>query len=1046
MNFDLFSNAEAIVGLTPLQHAMLAYTKRRSGGAYIGQMSVRLRGRLDPAAIGAAFQCLVERHAALRTLFATEGLEEPVQIVLPTAVLRIHSEDLSCRADAEAHLSAFLTTDAVTAFALDRPPLMRVSLFRLGVDLWQLVLTRHHLIMDGWSATLLFQELEALLGGETALPPAQPFHPFIDWLNRRDGSAAQAFWAERLNGAGEGTVLLPGERLLRGETPAALREIVRPLGAALVERLQAASRAAGLTTQTVFAGAWAVLAARYAGTATAQFGLTVAGRPEELPHVAGSVGLFIDTLPMRIVVDDAMPVDAWLERLQQTLADANRYPHVAPAVLRQAAGLEGDETLFSHILVLEAYGKRTEPAAVWSIEEYRFVDQTNFALNVGVVQDAGTQLAAVFDPTRLAPAAIERLLANFETAIEAILAAGAAPLGTIDIVSPGERLELVRLSGSAAAPLNRPEDDLAGRLAAAVARHGSRTALVDGSDALTYDLLWQRAGQVAGHLTHRGIACDRLVGLALPRSIAQVVAILGVVRAGGGFVPLDPDDPPARRAGLIAEAGLDVVLDPDDVAAMLAQPADPPPLPRLPGNAAAYALFTSGSTGRPKLALNPQRAIVNRLAWMQQALPIGPDDRVLQKTASTFDVAVWEFLWPLLEGACLVLAGPRAHRDPAAIRDAVAAGGITILHLVPSMLRLILAMGGVESWTRLRHLVLSGEAVDPDLPALLREALPRTQLHNLYGPAEAAIDVTFQNLDALAAGEAVPIGRPIDGVSIQILDRALRPVAWGAVGELTIGGVAVGRGYVGRPDLTAERFAPDPAAGPGARLYRTGDLARFDESGRILFLGRADHQVKLRGQRIELGEIETALRTIDGVADAAVLVLSKGTPDAALVAHLVATDAAEATDRLIERVRTAMREILPPALVPALWHVHMGLPRLASQKIDRKTLAALAGATRPPLVPPRNEEERLLAQHWAQVLGRSDIGVTADFFELGGHSLLLVRLANLIQRDFNVTLELADLFDATTVERQLTLILDRWLASADVEVAERMLADVAEIG
>ena len=393
-----------------------------------------------------------------------------------------------------------------------------------------------------------------------------------------------------------------------------------------------------------------------------------------------------------------------------------------------------------------------------------------------------------------------------------------------------------------------------------------------------------------------------------------------------------------------------------------------------------------------------------------------------------------------------MLASPNAHRDPQAIRDAVGEGQITVLHLVPSMLRLIAAIGGMETWTCLRHLILSGETVDADLPLLLRDTLPATKVHNLYGPAEAAIDVTVQELDELGRGEPVPIGHPIDGVSIRVLDRAARPMPWGAIGELAIGGIAVGRGYVGRPDLTGERFSPDPFSGPGRRLYRTGDLARWDEAGRVIFHGRADHQVKLRGQRIELGEIETALRGAPGIADAAVLLAHKGSPDAALIAHLVGSDPSEPAEVLIERTRKTLREILPLALMPAQWHRHETLPRLASQKIDRKALATRTGSLRSALVAPRNDEERQLAELWSQVLGRSDIGVTTDFFELGGHSLLLVRLANLIQRDFGVAVELAELFDMTTVERQLALILDRWLAAADLEVATRMLADVAAAG
>jgi hypothetical protein len=575
MDLDLFNNAEAIVRLTPLQQAMVAHTKLAGAGASIGQMSVRLRGKLDPEQLGAALQRLVDRHAALRTLFVTEDIEEPLQIVQPAAPVTIFTTDLSSRPDAERHLDAFLAADRLAPFALDHPPLLRIALFKLDVELWQLVLTRHHLIMDGWSANLLLRELETLLAGESLPGPAKPFHHFIDWLDRRDNAAVNAYWTNQLKDAGEGTALLPGEHLMRGEVPAALQEIIRPLDAALMVRFVATARERGLSAQTIFAGAWAILAARYAAADIAQFGLAVAGRPEHLPDIAGSVGLFMDTVPIRITVDDAVPVDDWLKNVQQQLADAARHPHIGNPALNRIAGLEGGEKLFSHILVLEAYGTRNARQTGWTIEDYRFVDQTNFALNIGVVQeDEGARLAAVFDPTRLVPAAIERLLANFETAIEAVLGAGAALLGTIGVVSASEQLELDRMSGSGSPPLVDTVDDLPHRLADAVARHGSRAALVCGRDALTYDQLWQRAGQVAAHLAQRGIGCDRLVGLALPRSIAQVVAILGVLRAGGAFVPLDPDDPAARRAAMVADAGLAVVLEPGDLDAMTAQTAD----------------------------------------------------------------------------------------------------------------------------------------------------------------------------------------------------------------------------------------------------------------------------------------------------------------------------------------------------------------------------------------------------------------------------------------------------------------------------------------
>ena len=1045
MSLDPYDNAEAIVRATPLQQAMLAHTRLAGGGAYVGQMSVRLRGALDPARVGDALQRLVDRHGALRTLFVTDGLDEPLQIVRPRAELSLRVEDLGGVTAAEDRLNDFLARDRITPFDLLRPPLMRVALFRFADDLWHLVLTRHHLIMDGWSAVLLFRELEALIDDAADLPDAEPFHKFIDWLDGRDGTAAQDYWRRALAGAGEGTALFPAERLCPGEVPATLEEAIRPLDAALVERIFAAARRRGVTPQTLFAGAWAVLAARYSGGETAQFGVTVAGRPDELPGATGMIGLFIDTLPVVTDVRDDLAIGSWLDAVQHRLAEAGRHAHLGLAALKRSAGLAADQVLFSHILVLEAYGATRDAArpGALSIEAYRFIDQTNFALNVGVVQDRGVHLAAVFDPTRLERPAIDRLLVNFETAIAALAETGSGLLGTIEVIGAGERESLCRLAGTGI-PVGPSEEGLPARLAASFARHRDRMALEAAGAGLTYGALWGQAGRVAASLRRRGAGCDRLVGVAVPRSPAQVAAILGVIRAGAAFVPLDPDDPPARRSAMAADARLDLILGPDDVAAMLADPAADPATADLPADAGAYALFTSGSTGRPKAALNTQRGIVNRLDWMQRAYPIGPDDRVLQKTASTFDVAVWEFLWPLLEGARLVLAGPKAHRDPWAIRDAVETGQITVLHLVPSMLRLFVALDGVERCTSLRHLIVSGEALDSDLPSLLRSRLPNVRLHNLYGPAEAAIDVTFQETETLRPRETVPIGRPIQGAVIRLLDRGCRLVPWGAVGELAIAGVPVGRGYVARPDLTGERFAPDPlAAVPGARLYRTGDLARWDEAGRLIFHGRADHQVKLRGHRIELGEIEAALRAIAGVADAAVTIEGKGTAEAALIAHLVGADPADPAAALIERVRTALRAILPPPLIPAGWRVLDALPRLSSRKIDRRALAGAIPAPHARPIPPRNEEEALLAALWAEVLGRAEIGVTDDFFALGGHSLLLVRLSNLIRRDFGAEVELAELFDATTIERQLELILEKLLGAVGSELADRMMSEIA---
>ena len=508
---------------------------------------------------------------------------------------------------------------------------------------------------------------------------------------------------------------------------------------------------------------------------------------------------------------------------------------------------------------------------------------------------------------------------------------------------------------------------------------------------LTYRQLDDRANRLAGQLRHLGVGPDALVGVCLERGPALVVALLATLKAGGAYVPLDPDHPRDRLAGLLADAGVAAVLtDPGlagrlppqsaprlyldaDGAAEAAAGGDPRGAAGHPGRPAAdnlaYVIYTSGSTGAPKGALNTHRGICNRLLWMQDALQLASDDRVLQKTPFSFDVSVWEFFWPLLCGARLVLARPGGQRDSGYLAGLIEATGITTVHFVPSLLAAFLDEPGLERCRDLRRVVCSGEALPAALAARAGERLPGAALYNLYGPTEAAVDVTWAACRPGERRPGVPIGRPIANTQVYVLDRRLRPVPMGVLGELYLGGVGLARGYLGQPGLTAERFVPDPCGlQAGGRLYRSGDVGRWLPGGELEFVGRADGQAKVRGVRVEPGEVEAALTRHPEVREAAVLARADGGGPVRLVAYVVA---AGPSGPGAEELRRFLGALLPDYLVPSAFVAVAALPRTPSGKVDRRALPE-PGPERPALegayVAPRTPAEQVLADIWAQVL------------------------------------------------------------------------------
>src|SRR5262245_44689768 len=643
-----------------------------------------------------------------------------------------------------------------------------------------------------------------------------------------------------------------------------------------------------------------------------------------------------------------------------------------------------------------------------------------------------------YDIALFEEATIRRMIGHFQVLLAGIASNSDARIGDLPLLTDGERRQLISTWNDTRReyPVGRSIHEL---FEAQAQKTPEAVAVVHDEDRMCYAELNRRANQLAHYLRELGVGPEIPVAVCLERGAAMVVSLLAALKAGGAYVPLDPDYPDERLAHMLLDSRTTIVLTQeklldklailvtadtrlvaldrqwseinDRVACLKAENVQLQE--RVEPHHLAYVIYTSGCTGRPKGVMNEHRGVLNRLLWMQRAYGLGPEDAVLQKTPYSFDVSVWEFFWPLLVGAKLVMARPGGHKDPGYLVRTIQDEGITTLHFVPSMLQVFLEAPGVEECASLRRTICSGEALPAELERRFFERLPAVELHNLYGPTEAAVDVTSWACEPEGRRSSVPIGRPVANTRIHIVDRAFRPVPIGVAGELLIGGVQVGRGYLARPELTAERFVPDPfSATAGMRLYRTGDLARALAEGAVEFLGRLDYQVKVRGNRIELGEIEAALLRHGAVA-AAVVVAREDGGEKRLVAYLRTPGEGPPDGEL----RQHLRSLLPDYMVPAVFVRLESLPLTPSGKVDRKALPApeIGAAGAGVYVAPRTPLEELVAGIWAEVLGLQQVGAADDFFALGGHSLLAPRIVSRLRTVLAVEVPVLRLFERPTV-------------------------------
>ncbi|WP_199326293.1 non-ribosomal peptide synthetase [Nostoc parmelioides] len=1019
-----------------MQAGMLFHTLYApNSGVYFEQRSCVIRGNLNKAAFRQAWQRVVERHSVLRTAFHYSELEKPLQVVYDNVELPWQELDW-CGLEAakqKAKLTEFLECDCNSGFDIQQPPLMRCAVIRLEANKYQFIWSHHHLLMDGWCNGILLIEVFTLYKAfcqseDVTLPSPIPYGNYILWLQQQNPEQAESYWRKQLQDFSTPTVL--GNRI---NNQSSIFSQQSKVNSQQTETLQNFVRQHHLTLNTLVQGAWALLLSRYSGENDVVFGTTVSGRPPQLPQVEKIVGLFINTLPVRVDVDGEMQIIPWLQQLQAQQVEREQYSYSSLVDIQGWSSVPRGISLFESLLVFENYPVSIESVIknfdqTLQIEDTQGFEKTNYPLILTVIPGQKLLFKVSYDVSCFDAATISRLLGHLETLLMSMVHEPEQRLSQLSMLTPQERQLILKDWNQTTQAY--PNQCIHQLFEAQVERTPDAVALVFGEECLTYRELNNKANQLAHYLQQLGVKPETTVGICLERSPEMLIGILGVLKAGGVYLPLDPTYPDERVKWILGDAQVGVLLVhaetqrrreefgrvvcwEGDRQAIALQSIENP-ISDVTAENLAYVIYTSGSTGKPKGVMIEQRSLTNLITALQQQLKICSTDRWLAITTIAFDIAALEFFLPLIVGARVILTPQTALVDPSQIADIIEQQQITVMQATPATWRLLIAHGW-EGKADLK-ILCGGEALDKSLAQQLLSS--GQEVWNLYGPTETTIWSAAQKL---IPDEPVTIGHPIANTQFYILDQHLQPVPIGVPGELYIGGAGVARGYLNRPELTAEKFllkTPLCAFAPlrEKTLYKTGDRARYLPDGTIEYLGRLDNQVKIRGFRIELGEIEAVLSRHSEVQAAIVVVTEDTINDKRLVAYIVSENP-EITD-----LRQFLAKHLPDYMIPSQFITLDALPLTPNGKVDRQALPKPQFKTSSQTIAPRTPTEELLLNIWQNILNLNSVGITDNFFALGGHSLLVIRLVSQIQQVFGVDISLRQIFENPTIAELATLI------------------------
>jgi amino acid adenylation domain-containing protein/non-ribosomal peptide synthase protein (TIGR01720 family) len=1011
------NNVETFYPLSPLQEGMLFHAlSDPASSAYTERMSCSLVGPLNAQAFRSAWQEALNRHPILRTGFVWEGMDKPVQVAYQRVDLPFDFHDLRALSapDRGRRIRELLEAHSAQSFDLIKPPLMRLLLIRAGDRLFEFVWTFHHILLDGWSVSKVIQEVSYLYdnacqGIKSEIESCRPFKDYIGWLKRQDMARAEAFWRRALKGFAAPTQL----GIYRTQASSVVKEhanCLSEISDSLTQSLHSFARQQQVTLNTILQGAWAVLLRCYSGETDVLFGMTVSGRPADLAGVESMVGLFINTLPLRVNVNKREPVALWLRKLQSTQSEMRQFEYSPLAQVQGWSEAPRGYRLFDSILVFENYPRNfslSENEQAVAVSNLRWSEGTNYPLAIVAIPGERLALNIIYDPESFESAAIERLAHHLESLLEQMVNQPEAAIETLTPLTAFERRQILEdWSGSRNCSPQR--ESVPALFKRQVEQRPDAIALACEQEQVSYAELNRKSNQLAHHLVARGVSVEDVVGICLNRSVDLLTAFLGVAKSGAAYLPIDPAYPRQRLQYMLSDSEAKALISQSQFADNLRGfegetiyvDADSD---LLAGNSiddiesgveaenALYVMYTSGSTGEPKGALIEHRNVV-RLVKNPSFVTLGPEDTLLQLATVCFDASTLEIWGALLNGAKLIIA-PAETPSLDELSTLLDERGVTTLWLTSGLFHLMVDEKP-DSFSKLRQMVAGGDVLSARHVRSFLQRNAGCVFVNGYGPTE---NTTFTCCHTMRKAEevmdSVLIGRPINNTTVYVLDERMQPAPEAVAGELYTGGEGLARRYVADAMKTAEKFAPNPYSERGGeRLYRTGDIARFRRGGEIEFLGRADTQVKVRGFRIELAEIEAILNQHPSVKES-VVTLREAAPIRMLAGYVTYHTGFKVE---ADELRSYLRDRLPEFMVPSAFVFMDELPLNASGKVDRRSLPA------PELSSIRQEQERSkpesemeqrLLQIWSQVFKTQSIGALDNFFELGGDSILSIQVA-----------------------------------------------------
>ncbi|MBX9256320.1 amino acid adenylation domain-containing protein, partial [Desmonostoc muscorum CCALA 125] len=1050
-----WQNIEDIYPLSPMQEGMLFESLYApDSGVYFQQVIYTFTGNLDVAAFSQAWQQVIEKHCIFRTGFVWESLNQPIQIVYRQVEVKVETvdwRDLSPQ-DQQQQLETFLSGQRLIGFQLSHAPLMRLHLIQWDENTYQFVWSFHHLLIDGWSLSLVFQDLlefyQAISHGVSLpLQPTLGYCNYIAWLQQQNRDLAQEFWRQKLIGFTAPTPLTVDKPLSNQKQHSGYEQEHIYLTVSATAKVKSFARQHQLTVSNLVQATWALLLSRYSQETDVVFGATVSGRPPALVGVESMVGLFINTLPVRVQISDNTQLLSLLKDLQTQQVESEQFSYSSLVEIQALSDVPKGTSLFESIVVFENYPVDTavlQRNDSFSISSFGAIEQTNYPVTILAACDEQLLLKVSYDTSRFEHGAISRMLGHFVTMLEAIVANPEQPISQLPVLTESEQRQLLVEWNDTQA--DYPRKCIHQLFEEQVERTPDAVAVVFENQQLTYGELNSRANQLAHYLRLLGVSADVLVGICVERSIEMVVGLLGILKAGGAYVPLDPEYPTERLSFMLEDADVSVLLTQNHLVdklpqhrahvvcldtgwQIISQLSQDNLLSGVLGNNLGYVIYTSGSTGQPKGVAMNQSALCNLILWQVENTTIPGGVKTLQFAPVSFDVSFQEMFSTWCCGGTLVLIGEQLRREPLALLDLLQQQAVERLFVPFVGLQQLaeVAVANESVISNLREIITAGEQlqITPAISHWLSQ-LSDCTLYNHYGPSESHVvtSLTLTNSSVESWPLLPAIGRPIANTQIYILDKYQKPVPVGVPGELHIGGVALAKGYLNRSELTQEKFIQNPFGGSTCaggqrgrgeeRLYKTGDLARYLPDGNIEYLGRMDNQVKIRGFRIELGEIEAALSQHPDVQASCVIARVDTTGDKRLAAYIVPHKQQTPT---VNQLRSFLKEKLPEYMVPAFIVILESLPLTPSGKVDRRALPVPFNPSgSDTFVSPRNTVELQLVQIWSKILKIDNVGVKDNFFDLGGHSLLAPYLMAQIKQQFGKDIPLAMLFQHPTIE------------------------------